>query len=135
MKQMLSRVVVFAALIMALALVGTASAGENQYDRYACTIQGTPGLTYIVEGSRYGGLTTFCRAWKRSLHQRQLRWGLHAPSFSSGESPKATWVSRKLELKLTLLAVQVPATKQLVRIVNGLLSPSIWRRVSTSNYP
>jgi hypothetical protein len=120
---------------VALIFAGAANAQPKLYDAYACTLQGTTGLTYIIEGSSYGTLRGACLAFKRTLSQSELRWGLHPPSFSSGETPQATWMSNRLRLKLTLLAVRVPLLKQLIRAVNAQLSPAVWQRVATSNYP
>jgi len=126
------------ALVVCVAVIATsttASARPVLYDAYACTLQGTPGLSYIVEGDKYTSLRSACLNFKRVLSQRQLRWGLHSPSFSSGERAQATWIAPTLKLKLTILTVDVPLKTQLIRAVGSILKPAVWHRVSTSNYP
>jgi hypothetical protein len=126
-------------IVVALAVThftgSSATATTQRYDAYACTLQGTTGLTYVVEGSSLTTIRGICPVFERLFHQRQLRWGLHPPSFSSQESAKATWISRSLRAKLTLLAVPVPSLSALIRAVGALLSPKVWHRASTSNYP
>jgi hypothetical protein len=124
-----------ALFVVALVGAGSARAQTRLYSSYSCTLQGTHGLTYVLEGSSSSTIHGACVAFKSTLHQTELRWGLHAPSFSSGESARATWLSASLHLKLTLLAVKVPALASLVREVAAVLSTSTWRRVSTSYYP
>jgi hypothetical protein len=140
MRRTPERIGLVAALVLCTALVAaaTATAGygsTNIYDSYACTLQGTPGLTYIVEGARYSTLRSACLSFKGVLQQRQLRWGLHSPSFSSGERAQATWIAPSLKLKLTMLSVDVPAKAALIRAVGHILKPTIWHRASTSYYP
>jgi hypothetical protein len=122
-----------AAFLTSAAVASTHS--TNIYDSYACTLQGSTGLTYIVEGARPSALRSACLGFRGVLHQRQLRWGLHAPSFSSGEHAQATWIAPSLKLKLTMLSVDVPAKAALIRAVHSILSPTVWHRVSTSYYP
>jgi len=122
------------AIVVALAAGGaSARASSELYDSYACTLQGTTGLTYIVEGATDANLTGACLAFKKALAQKELRWGLHPPSFSSGESWKATWINRKLKLKLNMLGVKVPELPVLIRAVSGILNAD-WKRSSMS-YP
>jgi hypothetical protein len=129
-----SVVLVVAGIFMAsAAAAGTAPANVRLYNAYACTLQGTPGLTYIVEGASYGNLHGACLAFKTALAQKELRWGLHPPSFSSDESWKATWINRKLRLKLNMLAKPVPAVAAVIRAVSGELN-SGWQRTGMS-YP
>jgi hypothetical protein len=140
MRRTPERIGLVAALVLCTALVAaaTATAGygsTNIYDSYACTLQGTTGLTYIIEGARYSTLRSACLSFKGVLGQRQLRWGLHAPSFSSGERAQATWIAPSLKLKLTMLSVDVSAKAALIRAVGHILKPTIWHRASTSYYP
>lgn len=136
---MVRSLIAAAALALLLGLAVPAAGAANKqgelYNTYACTLQGITGLTYVVEGASSSTLHGACLAFKRALHQSELRWGLHAPSFSSGETPQATWLSRSLRLKLTLLAVKLPALPALIRADAALLSPTTWRRVPTSYYP
>jgi hypothetical protein len=123
---------------VAVACGATAAAGYGStsiYDSYSCTLQGTSGLTFIVEGARYSALRSACLSFKVVFQQRQLRWGLHSPSFSSGERPQATWMAPSAKLKLTMLGVDVPAKTALIRAVGSVLKPSVWHRVSTTYYP
>jgi hypothetical protein len=92
-------------------------------------------VTYIVEGSQYRRVRSACPSLEYLFNQRQLRWGLHPPSSSSGEHARATWIAPSLRLKLTLLGVDVPAMPKLIRAVGRALKSSVWHRVSTSNYP
>jgi hypothetical protein len=67
------------------------------------------------------------------LGQKELRWGLHPPSFSSGESWKATWINYKLGVKLNMLAKPVSAVSAVIRAISGVLN-SDWHRTG-ENYP
>jgi hypothetical protein len=135
----ISRLSVVALLCASLAAAATASArsgSTNLYDAYSCTLQGSTGLTYIVEGAKYSALRNACFGFKDALQQRQLRWGLHSPSFSSGERAQATWIAPSAKLKLTMLSRDVPAKADLIRAISSVLKPSIWHRVPpTSYYP
>jgi hypothetical protein len=125
------------ALVLCVA-AATSAAGygsTNIYDSYSCTLQGQTGVTFIVEGTRLSGLRNACLGFKDAFQQRQLRWGLHAPSFSSGEHAQATWIAPSAKLKLTLLTVDVPAKADLIRAVGSVLKSPVWHRVSTSYYP
>lgn len=128
------------AVIVALTAGGTSASAHGArttiWSNYACTLQGTTGLTYIVETQRYSDIRPLCRALKVVLKQRQLRWGLHPPSFSSDEPWQATWINRHAKAKITMLARNVPAVRALKRAVNHILtSGGSWRRVGQSYYP
>lgn len=107
---------------------------QTAYDTYACTLQGTPHLTYVVESDNDSTLITLCRGLESVLSQSELRWGLHSPSFSSGETPQATWQAPKFKTKITMLSLKVPALPPLIRAVGSILSPSVWHRTGIS-YP
>ena len=119
----------------ALALAASSTAASNVYDSYACTLQGQTGITYIVEGTNLAGLRSACLGFKDLLQQRQLRWGLHSPSYSSGERAQATWIAPSAKLKLTVLTVDAPAKNELIRGLSLVLKPAVWHRVSTRYYP
>jgi hypothetical protein len=125
---------VFGVLVaLSVVVADGAQGGASLYNAYACTLQGTTGLTYIVEGAGYPNTHGACLAFKKALDQRELRFGLHPPSFSSDESWKATWINRKLRLKLNMLARPVPAVPQLIKAVSGILGRG-WQR-SGMSYP
>jgi hypothetical protein len=126
---------VFCVVVFAAATAAAGYGATNLYDSYSCTLQGSTGLTYIVEGTKYSALRNACLGFKAAFGQRQLRWGLHSPSFSSGERAQATWIAPSAKLKLTMLSVDVPAKAELIRTVGSVLSPTVWHRVSTSYSP
>jgi hypothetical protein len=125
--------------VLVFLMAATTAAAETRsadiYDSYSCTLQGMTGITVIVEGTSYSGLRNACLGFKDAFQQRQLRWGLHAPSYSSSELPQATWIAPTAKLKLTILSVDVPAKADLIRAIGSVLKPSIWHRVPTSYYP
>jgi len=127
-----------ALVLCAVVASATASAGDgsaNIYDSYSCTLRGSTGITFIVEGTSYSALRNACLGFKHAFHQRQLRWGLHSPSFASGQRPQATWMSPSAKLKLTMLSIEIPAKADLIRALSSELKPAVWHRVSTSYYP
>jgi hypothetical protein len=125
---------VVTAAMAAAVTAGTASASTRLYNKYACTLQGTVGLTYIIESSSATTIQGICPVLKKVLGQTQLRWGLHPPSVSSGETASATWISTRLKTKINMLARQLPALPALIRAVGRVLSPAIWHR-SAISYP